>query len=118
MSNGRAAHGVSLGDDAYQIRNMAEIATLDPDAQVDRGIVVDMGDLGRHRSAPDLHEAAEQDRGRVLVVSASFEPRDELRLVVHFDKRCHNPILREAALDRDSVPIPWLGQRKIEFTYH
>ena len=23
----------------------------------------------------------------------------------------------EAALDRDSVPIPWLGQRKIEFTY-
>ena len=25
--------------------------------------------------------------------------------------------LREAELDRDSRPIPWLGQRKIEFTY-
>ena len=40
------------------------------------------------------------------------------RLSVRFDRRCHNPILREAALDRDSTPIPWLGQRKIEFTYH
>jgi hypothetical protein len=39
------------------------------------------------------------------------------RLIVAFDRRSHNPILREAALDRDSVPIPWLGQRKIEFTY-
>jgi len=40
---------------------------------------------------------------------------DHLR--VAFDRRSHNPILREAALDRDSLPIPWLGQRKIEFTY-
>jgi hypothetical protein len=30
------------------------------------------------------------------------------RIVVHFDKRCHNPILREAALDRPSQKIPWL----------
>ena len=40
------------------------------------------------------------------------------RLTVRFDRRCHNPILREAALDRDPTPIPWLGQRGIEFTYH
>ena len=38
-------------------------------------------------------------------------------LTVAFDRRSHNPILREAALDRDSPPIPWLGQRKVEFTY-
>ena len=39
------------------------------------------------------------------------------RLTVAFDRRSHNPILREAALDHDSLPIPWLGQRKVEFTY-
>jgi hypothetical protein len=39
------------------------------------------------------------------------------RLTVAFDRRSHNPILREAELDRDSIPIPWLGQRKMEFTY-
>jgi len=40
------------------------------------------------------------------------------RLIVAFDRRSHNPILREAALRNDSQPIAWLGQRKIEFTYH
>ena len=39
------------------------------------------------------------------------------RLVVTFDRRSHNPILREAALDRDSSGIPWLGGRRVEFAY-
>ncbi len=40
------------------------------------------------------------------------------RLVVVFDRRSHNPILREAALGNESPPIPWLGHRAIEYTYH
>ena len=40
------------------------------------------------------------------------------RLIVIFDRRSHNPILREAALGNGSPPIAWLGHRKIEFTYH
>ena len=40
------------------------------------------------------------------------------RLTVTFDRRSHNPILREAALGRDSLPIAWLGRRTIEFAYH
>lgn len=39
------------------------------------------------------------------------------RLVVTFDRRSHNPILREAALDRDSPPIPWLKNYRVEFAY-
>ena len=39
------------------------------------------------------------------------------RIVVCFDKRCHNPVLREAALDADSPPIPWLRHRPITFVY-
>ena len=39
------------------------------------------------------------------------------RLTVAFDRRSHNPILREAALVRDALPVPWLGQRRVEFTY-
>lgn len=38
-------------------------------------------------------------------------------LTVHFDRRAHNPILREASLDRDCPPIPWLGNRRLTFTY-
>ena len=39
------------------------------------------------------------------------------RLVVHFDKRCHNPILREAALDRDCPAVPWLRNLPVTFVY-
>lgn len=39
------------------------------------------------------------------------------QLTVHFDRRAHNPILREANLDRDCPPIPWLGNRRLTFTY-
>jgi hypothetical protein len=39
------------------------------------------------------------------------------RLVVHFEKRCHNPILREAALDRECPAIPWLSNLQVIFEY-
>jgi hypothetical protein len=41
----------------------------------------------------------------------------EGRVVVRFDKRSHNPVLREAALDREPLPIPWLGNRSVAFVY-
>jgi hypothetical protein len=39
------------------------------------------------------------------------------RIVVHFEKRCHNPILREAALDGECPGIPWLHKRPVVFEY-
>jgi hypothetical protein len=39
------------------------------------------------------------------------------RIVVRFDKRCHNPILREAALDRECPGIPWLRDLPVAFEY-
>ena len=65
---------------------------------------------GFEKSAPkQLYRRFVETAGTVTVQNG--------RLIVAFDRRSHNPILREAVLDRDSVPIPWLGQRKIEFTY-
>jgi hypothetical protein len=39
------------------------------------------------------------------------------RLLITFDRRCHNPILREAALDRQCPAVPWLKNYRIEFNY-
>jgi len=39
------------------------------------------------------------------------------RLLVTLDRRSHNPILREAALDRDCPAIPWLKNYRVEFNY-
>jgi hypothetical protein len=33
--------------------------------------------------------------------------------LVYFDRRAHNPVLREAELDKDCPPIPWLGNRQL-----
>jgi hypothetical protein len=38
-------------------------------------------------------------------------------LEVRFERRSHNPILREAQLDAHGPPIPWLGDRTIRFVF-
>ena len=38
-------------------------------------------------------------------------------LLVTFDRRCHNPVLKEAALDKSGTSIPWLGGLKIKFDF-
>ena len=40
------------------------------------------------------------------------------RIVVRFDRRCQNPILRAAAWDRHCPPIPWLDNRPLAFMRH
>ena len=50
------------------------------------------------------------ETGGVVAVEAE-------RIVVHFEKRCHNPILREAALDRGCPGIPWLHNLPVVFEY-
>jgi len=39
------------------------------------------------------------------------------QLTVHFDRRSHNPILREAALDHECPPIGWLGNLPVVFRF-
>ena len=46
--------------------------------------------------------AAPKQLYRKFVETAGVVEIQPERIVVHFDKRCHNPILREAALDQPS----------------
>jgi hypothetical protein len=64
-----------------------------------------------------FEKSAPKQLYRRFVETAGTATIQNDRLIVAFDRRSHNPILREASLDRESLPIPWLGQRKIEFTY-
>jgi len=65
---------------------------------------------GFGKAAPkQLYRRFVETAGTVLI-----EPD---RLTIAFDRRRHNPILREAALDRDMAPIGWLDGRKLLFTY-
>jgi hypothetical protein len=54
---------------------------------------------------------------RRFVETAGLVEVHEDRVVVTLDRRSHNPILREAALDKDAASIPWLANRRLQFVY-
>ena len=62
-------------------------------------------------------KAAPKQLYRLFVATQGAVQTTAEEVVVRFEKRSHNPILREAALDRDPTPIPWLGGRRIRFTF-
>ena len=63
----------------------------------------------RHYKPKDLYRKFIESGGRIEI-----KPE---RIVVHFERRSLNPILREAGLDTDCDPIPWLGGQCVEFAY-
>jgi hypothetical protein len=54
---------------------------------------------------------------KFVETSGAVEIERGRRIVVYFDRRSHNPILREAQLEKDSPPIPWLANMRVEFAY-
>jgi hypothetical protein len=64
-----------------------------------------------------FENAAPKQLYRKFVETGGLVEIQRNRIVVHFDKRCHNPILREAALDREAIRIPWLGDLPVVFDY-
>ena len=71
--------------------------------------------LGRQLRGFDA--AAPKQLYRRFVELAGTINIEAKQIEVAFEKRSHNPILREAALDKNSKPIPWLGNRTVRFTY-
>lgn len=69
------------------------------------------------RQLRGFDKAAPKQLYRRFVETGGLIDIQDDRLIVHFDKRCHNPILREAALDHECPPIPWLHNRRLVFHY-
>lgn len=70
--------------------------------------------------AKQLHgfeTAAPKQLFRKFVETSGVVEIEQKRVVVRFDKRGHNPILREAGLDQPSQTIPWLQNLPLVFQY-
>jgi hypothetical protein len=63
------------------------------------------------------HAKPKQLSRKFVETSGEIEVMPGRTLRVLFDRRCHNPILREARLDKEHRPIPWLKGYRIEFDY-
>jgi hypothetical protein len=60
---------------------------------------------------------AKQLYRKFVETAGRVEVTPDGRLLITLDRRSHNPILREAALDQDSPPIPWLKNLRVAFAY-
>ena len=64
-----------------------------------------------------FENAAPKQLYRKFVETSGTIEIEQDRIVVRFDKRSHNPILREAALDQPNQKIPWLQNLPVVFKY-
>jgi len=70
--------------------------------------------------ASELHGFAEAKPKRLcrkIIETGGTVRITEKHIHVHFEKRAHNPILRQAALDAKAGVIPWAGGKTLRFTY-
>jgi hypothetical protein len=69
--------------------------------------------------ASELHGFGQAKPKRVyrkfVETPGTIEIESRRQIVVYLDRRAHNPVLREAQLDKDCPPIPWLGNRRLQF---
>lgn len=63
------------------------------------------------------HAKPKQLSRNFIETGGEIEIADNKELRIVFDRRCHNPVLREAALDNACPPIPWLGRRRVVYEY-
>ena len=88
---------------------------------VDLGVALTVLANGCYRwLAQQLHgfEAADPKRlYRKFVETGGLITVEPKRIVVRFDKRAHNPILREAAFDKKPTPVRRLNNLPVEFEY-
>ncbi len=54
---------------------------------------------------------------KFVETSGAVEIEAGRRIVVYLDRRGHNPIPQEAALDQARPRIPWLANHRLEFMY-
>jgi hypothetical protein len=62
-------------------------------------------------------KAAPKQLYRLFVETAGTVKIEDEEIIVRLDRRSHNPIVREAALDHEPAPVPWLGDRRIRFAF-
>lgn len=64
-----------------------------------------------------FEKAAPKQLYRTFVETGGVVEIQAKRIIVRLDRRCHNPILREATTSTESQPVPWLHNLPVTFEY-
>jgi hypothetical protein len=113
----RIEDGLGIGVNFFHLDCLASEVRLNVDVDVAMTVIASGCYRWLARQLKGFDKAAPKQLFRKFVETAGTIEIQSERIVVHFDKRAHNPILREAALDRNCPPIPWINKLPVVFTY-
>lgn len=110
--------GLGTNVDFFHMDNVSSEVRLNVDLDVTLTVIANGCYRWLAKRLKGFEKAKPKQLSRKFIETAgTIEVEPNRRLRVTFDRRSHNPILREAALDKDSRTIAWLKRHRIEFDY-
>jgi hypothetical protein len=113
----RVEDGLGISVNFFHLDCLASEVRLNVDVDVATTVLANGCYRWLAKQLRGFDKAAPKQLYRKFVETAGTVEVQADHIVVHFDKRAHNPILCEAALDQNCSPIPWLNNLPVVFTY-
>src|SRR5512143_116115 len=110
-------HGLGSSVNFFHLDCLASEVRLNVDLDVALTVLAHGCYRWLARGLKGLDRCAPKSVFRKFVETAGVVAIHERQIVVRFDRRSHNPILREAALDHQCPPVPWLNTLPVTFIY-
>jgi hypothetical protein len=109
----RLEDGLGISVNFFHLDCLASEVRLNVDVDVALTVVANGCYRWLAQQLKGFDKAAPKQLYRKFVETSGVVEIEAERVVVHFDRRSHNPILREAALDGSAPAIPWLGNKTL-----
>jgi hypothetical protein len=113
----RIEDGLGISVNFFHLDCLASEVRLNVDVDVALTVVANGCYRWLAKQLNGFDKAAPKQLYRKFVETSGVVVIEGERLVVHFDKRCHNPVLREAFLEAACPAIPWLGNKTLAFAF-
>jgi len=113
----RIEDGIGIGVNFFHLDCLASEVRLNVDVDVALTVLANGCYRWLAQRVRGFDKAAPKQLFRRFIETAGQVEIEADRIVVRFDKRSHSPIIREAALDADRLPVPWLGNKPLTFSF-
>lgn len=113
----RIEDGIGIGVNFFHLDCLASEVRLNVDVDVALTVLANGCYRWLAQRLRGFDKAAPKQLFRRFVETGGLVQIEEDRIVVRFDKRSHSPVIREAALDADRLPVPWLGNKPLAFSF-
>lgn len=110
--------GLGMNVDFFHMDNVSSEVRLNVDLDVTLTVIANGCYRWLASKLKGFEKAKPKQLSRKFVeTSGTIEVLPNRRLQVTLDRRSHNPILREAALDQNGRTIAWLKRYRVDFDY-